>query len=75
MGGGAVGDDRVCWRFIIWDGERSPFASQVDGWILKEFKVSFVVTPRTGNSHEVGGEFPDDHLHLLMGGAQYGTVG
>ena len=29
--------------------------------------MSLVVTPRTGNSHEVGGEFPDDHLHLLMG--------
>ena len=25
-----------------------------------------IVTPRTGNSHEVGGEFPDDHLYLFV---------
>ena len=30
-------------------------------------KLGKLVTPRTGNSHEVGGEFPNDHLHLLMG--------
>jgi len=28
--------------------------------------MSLVVTPRTGNSHEVGGEFPNDHLFLFM---------
>ena len=28
--------------------------------------MSLVVTPMTGNSHEVGGEFPDDHLHLFV---------
>jgi hypothetical protein len=29
--------------------------------------MSLVVTPtRTGNSHEVGGEFPDDHLYLFV---------
>jgi len=28
--------------------------------------MSLVVTPRTGNSHEVGREFPDDHLHLFV---------
>ncbi len=28
--------------------------------------MSLVVTPRTRNSHEVGGEFPDDHLHLFV---------
>ncbi len=28
--------------------------------------MSLVVTPRTGNSHEVGGEFPGDHLHLFV---------
>ena len=29
--------------------------------------MSLAMTPRTGNRHEVGGEFPDDHLHLLVG--------
>jgi hypothetical protein len=29
--------------------------------------MSHIATPRTGNIHEVGGEIPDDHLHLLMG--------
>ena len=28
--------------------------------------MSLVVTPRTGNSQEVGGEFLDDHLHLFV---------
>jgi hypothetical protein len=28
--------------------------------------MSLVVTPRTGNSHEVGGEFPYDHLYLFV---------
>jgi hypothetical protein len=28
--------------------------------------VSLVVTPRTGNSHEVDGEFQDDHIYLFV---------
>ena len=28
--------------------------------------MTLVVTPRSGNSHEVGGEFLDDHLHLFV---------
>ena len=28
--------------------------------------MTLAVTPRTGNSREVGGEFLDDHLDLLV---------
>ncbi len=28
--------------------------------------MTLVVTPRTGNDHEVGGEFPDGHLDLFV---------
>ena len=28
--------------------------------------MSLVVTPRTGKSHEVGGEFPNDHIYLFV---------
>ena len=28
--------------------------------------MTLAVTPRTGNGHEVGSEFPDDHLDLLV---------
>ena len=28
--------------------------------------MTLFVTPRTENSHEVGGEFPNDHLHLFV---------
>ncbi len=52
----------------MWDVERLPVASQVDGWILKKAKVSLAVSPQTGNSHEVSGQFADDHLVLFMGG-------
>jgi hypothetical protein len=30
--------------------------------------VSLAVSPRTGTSHEVSGQFTDDHLDLFMGG-------
>ncbi len=30
--------------------------------------MALVVTTWTGNSHKVGGEFPDDHLNLLVCG-------
>ena len=59
---------KICWWFICWDGKCCPVANQVDGRILKESQMSLVVTPRTGNSHVVGGEFPYDHLHLLVCG-------
>ena len=29
-------------------------------------QVTLAVTPRTGNSHEVGGEFPDHHIDLFV---------
>jgi hypothetical protein len=34
--------------------------------------MSLVVTPRTGISHEVGGEFPYDHLYFLRMGVTMG---
>ena len=52
----------------MWDVECLPVASQVDGWILKKAKVSLAVSPRTGNCHEVSGQFADDHPDLFMGG-------
>jgi hypothetical protein len=61
-------DDWVGWSFNMWDVECLPVACQVDGWILKKAKMSLAVSPWTGNSHEVGGQFVDDHLDLLMGG-------
>jgi hypothetical protein len=34
--------------------------------------MSLAVSPSTGNSHEVSGQFTDDHLDLFMGGfAEY----
>ena len=30
--------------------------------------MSLAVSPQTGNSHEVNGQFADDHLDLFMGG-------
>ncbi len=50
----------------MWDVERLPVASQVDGWILKKDKVSHATSPWTGNSHEVGEQFAHDHLDLFM---------
>ncbi len=64
---GAGWDDWVGWRFNLWDVERLPIACQVDGWILKKAEVSLAVSPWTGNSHEVSGQFSDDHLDMLMG--------
>ena len=64
---GSDRDDGVSWRFSRWDGEHSSVLSQVDGRILKQPEVTLVVTPRTGNSHEVGGKFPNYHLDLLVG--------
>ena len=55
-----------------WDGEPCPVASQVDVRILKESSMSLVVTPRTGISHEVGGEFPYDHLYFPRTGVTMG---
>ncbi len=52
----------------MWDVERLPNASQVDGWIMKKAKVSLAVSPWTRNSHEVSRQFADDHLDLFMGG-------
>jgi hypothetical protein len=45
-----------------------PVASHVYDWILKKAKVSLAVSPWTGNTHEVSGQFVDDHLDLFMGG-------
>ena len=58
----------ACWGklgFFCWYVKRSSVVRQVDGWILEESQMSLAVTPRTGNSHEVGGEFPDDHIYLF----------
>jgi hypothetical protein len=65
---GAGWDDLVGWRFNLWDVERLPVVSQVDGWILKKAKVPLAVSPQTGNSHEVSRQFADDHLDLFMDG-------
>jgi hypothetical protein len=60
--------DWVGWRFNLWDVERLPIASQIDGWILKKAKMSLAVSPQTGYSHEVSRQFTDDCLDLYMGG-------
>ncbi len=52
----------------MWDVECLPFACQVDGWILMKALMSLAVSPWTENSHEVSGQFTDDHLDLFMVG-------
>ncbi len=55
LGGGAGGNEKVCWYFICLDCERCPIVSQVDGRNLKESQMSLIVTPRTGNGHRPWG--------------------
>ncbi len=52
----------------LWDVECLPIARQVGGWILKKAKMSFAVSPWTGQGHEVIRQFVDDHLDLFVGG-------
>ncbi len=63
-----MSSNRVGWKFDLWDDERPLVVSQVDGRILKKAKMSLAMSLRTGNSHEVSGQFADNHLDLFMGG-------
>jgi hypothetical protein len=38
------------------------FFCKVEGWVLEEYQVDLVVSPRAGDSHMVEGEFAEDQL-------------
>ncbi len=51
-----------------WNGECSAVELEVKNWVLEEAEMSFSVSPRARNGHEVGGEFLLKNLELLVGG-------
>jgi hypothetical protein len=60
MGSGAGRYNGIQRRFGWWDVKRSSILWEVEGWVLEESQVAFVVSPRAGDSHMVGGEFTED---------------
>ncbi len=59
-------------RIFRWrsgrNGECSVVALEVKNWVLEEAEMSFSVSPRARNGHEVGAEFLLENLELLVGG-------
>jgi hypothetical protein len=59
-------------RIFRWregqNGECGAIALEVKNWVLEEAEMSFSVSSRARNSHEVGGEFLLKNLELLVGG-------
>ncbi len=53
------------------NGECSAVALEVKNWVLEEAEMSFSMSPRARNGHEVGGKFLLNNLKLLVGGLSH----
>jgi hypothetical protein len=62
-------------RIFRWSSgqndECGAVALEVKNWVLEEAKISFSVSPRARNGHEIGGEFLVKNLELLVGGLSH----
>ena len=76
VGGSSCFSRRCGSRWIEWifrwrngrNNECGAVALEVQNWVLEEAKMSFSVSPRARNGHEVGGKFLLKNLELLVGG-------
>ena len=70
--GGSDRNDKIGRRFGGRNVESGAVARLIDGRILEEAEMALLVPPWAGNSHEVGGEFPEhDFLDTCEGGVQH----
>ncbi len=62
IAGGAGRDNWIRRRFGGWDVEWGSISCKVEGRVLGQSQVALVVSPRAGDSHQVGSEFAWDQF-------------
>ena len=63
--------EQIFGRRVSRNSECGAVVLEVKNWVLEEAEMSFSVSPRARNGHEVGGKFLLKNLEFLVGGLSY----